>query len=84
MMDQGFSSGTGQISPRPHGNDGGEAVRCLACATPLKTGDRYYPDASGGFLHEKCCGPERESYTLNDEPLGPEDAIPEPYIWGAQ
>ncbi|MDP3853649.1 hypothetical protein [Phenylobacterium sp.] len=54
---------------------------CIACELPMKIGDPYYPDASGGFVHAACIGPERESYTLNDEPLGPDDPIPKPHIW---
>jgi len=55
--------------------------RCMACQRVLEPGDPVYDDASGGTLHAGCCGPERESYTLGGEPLGPDDAIPEPDIW---
>lgn len=69
-----------EIAPTEAGSD---AETCIACRKSLVTGDRYYPDASGGFIHDDCCGPERESYTNADgEPLGPDDPIPEPAIWG--
>lgn len=55
--------------------------RCMACDRVLVPGDPIYDDASGGTLHAGCCGPERESYTLGGDPLGPDDAIPEPDIW---
>lgn len=54
---------------------------CIACDKPIVVGDKYYPDADGGFLHAACTGPEREGYTLNGEPLKPGDPIPDPYIW---
>lgn len=54
---------------------------CIACNVALKEGDEYYPDESGGSLHAKCCGPERECYTLDGEPLKDGDPIPTPYIW---
>lgn len=57
---------------------------CIACDVAFKDGDRVLNDASGGALHAACCGPERESYTNgNGEPLGPDDPIPEGYIWKA-
>lgn len=56
-------------------------VECFVCAVPFKDGDPYYPDASGGSLHAACCGPERESYTIDDRPLRDGEAIPEPSIW---
>ena len=56
--------------------------RCIACAKPFVEGDRYYPDVGGGFLHEQCCGPERESYVGDDgEPLKDGAPIPEPLVW---
>jgi hypothetical protein len=54
---------------------------CIACDKLMTDGDAYYPDAGGGFIHASCCGPERESYTLNGEPLGPNDPIPAPAVW---
>ena len=61
---------------------GGEP--CIACAKTMVDGDRYYSDASGGFIHADCCGPERESYTGADgEPLKDGEPIPGPSIWGA-
>lgn len=59
-----------------------DATLCIACQGRLRVGDRYYADASGGFIHADCCGPERESYTgANGEPLGPDESIPAPSIW---
>lgn len=59
-----------------------ETEPCLACSIAFVPGDKYFPDVSGGFLHAGCCGPERESYVNADgEPLGPDDALPEPSIW---
>lgn len=54
---------------------------CMACGDLLMPGDPVYDDASSGILHAGCCGPERESYTFNGEPLGPDNPIPEPRIW---
>lgn len=57
-------------------------VACIACQEPMKSGQSYYSDVSGGVIHAECCGPERESYTKRDgEPLGPGDPIPAPSIW---
>lgn len=58
-----------------------EEEPCFVCRVPFKPGDRFYFDLSGGCLHAECCGPERESYHIDGEPLGPEDPIPEPEIW---
>lgn len=59
-----------------------DATLCIACQGRLRGGDRYYADASGGFIHADCCGPERESYTgAGGDPLGPDEPIPEPSIW---
>ena len=58
-----------------------DAERCIACGKPFKVGDKYLPDESGGFVHFEALGPERESFTLNGEPLGPDDPIPTPLIW---
>jgi hypothetical protein len=58
-----------------------DQAHCIACDEPMKPGDLYYPDESGGEIHAACVGPEREAFTLNGEPLGPNDPIPEPYIW---
>lgn len=59
--------------------------RCIACAEVFVAGEGFLPEASGGFIHSDCCGPERESYYIDHgdgpEPLGPEDAIPSPLIW---
>jgi len=58
-----------------------ETSRCIACDQPMLDGQLYYPDASGGELHAECCGPEREAYTINGEPLKDSDPIPEPNVW---
>lgn len=55
--------------------------RCIACQKPFVTGDRYYPDASGENIHAACCGPERDGYTLDGEPLPEGEPIPSPQIW---
>ena len=57
---------------------------CIACDEVIKEGDEYLPDINGGFIHYRCCGPDRESYVKDlDEgtPLGPGDPIPPPRIW---
>lgn len=58
-----------------------DVTRCIACDKPMVAGDKYFPDASGGFIHAACLGPERECYTRDDEPLKDDDPIPEPYTW---
>ena len=56
--------------------------KCIACDITFKPGDKYYPDANGGFLHAACAGPEREGYTRADgEPLKDGEPIPEPSTW---
>lgn len=46
--------------------------RCIACDEPLKVGDQYLSDISGGVIHFACCGPEPECFVDLDtgEPLG--------------
>lgn len=62
--------------------DDDDVETCIACEVAFKEGDRVLSDVSGGALHAACCGPERESYTNGDGgPLGPDDPIPEGYIW---
>lgn len=59
-----------------------DASHCIACDQVMQDGQAYYSDASGGFIHAACTGPEREGYTGPDgEPLGPNDPIPTPAIW---
>lgn len=68
---------------RPH-PDLDETERCIACDVPLQAGDEVYSDLSGGYIHAKCCGPERESYTGADgEPLKAGEPIPKPRKWAA-
>lgn len=56
--------------------------RCIACDERLKEGQEVFHDASGGFIHAACCGPERESYTGPDgEPLKDGEPIPTPWRW---
>lgn len=55
---------------------------CLACDKPFYADDMVLPDESGDYIHVACCGPEREGYTLNGEPLGPDDLIPTGFRWG--
>lgn len=58
----------------------GEA--CIACDVPFVEGVRVLPDASGGFIHVECCGPERESYTgFDGEPLKQGEPIPAGTPW---
>jgi len=58
-----------------------DAESCIACAEPLVDGDKVYPDTSGGFIHAACCGPGRESYVADGEPLKVGAPVPEPIIW---
>lgn len=55
---------------------------CIACDKPFADDDMVLSDESGGFIHTACCGPEREGYTLNGEPLKPGDPIPTGFRWG--
>jgi hypothetical protein len=58
----------------------GEA--CIACAVPFVGSDMVLPDASGGFVHVACCGPERESYVGGDgEPLAEGAPLPTGFRW---
>lgn len=58
---------------------------CLACDVPLQEGDEVLNDVSGGIIHARCCGPERESYVGEDgEPLKDGEPIPKPWKWSAQ
>lgn len=55
---------------------------CMACAVPLKDGDKVYNELDGGIIHADCCGPERENYYgENEQPLADGEPIPEPRIW---
>lgn len=54
---------------------------CIACDRPIKPGDRYYPDESGGFIHADCCGGDPQSYTRDGKPLQPCEVLPQPEIW---
>lgn len=55
---------------------------CMACTAVLVDGDDVYHELDGGYIHAKCCGPERDSYYGPDEtPLGPNDPIPKPFKW---
>lgn len=55
---------------------------CIACDVPLIDGELVYSDASGGFIHAACCGPEREGYTNADgEPLKDGEPTPAPWKW---
>lgn len=68
--------------PATRETEGAGTETCIACSIPFKDGDRVLNDTSGGALHAACCGPERESYTNADGgPLGPDDPIPEGYLW---
>lgn len=64
-------------------NECDDAESCIACAVVIVDDDMVLPDASGGWIHAACCGPERESYVDADgEPLGPDDPIPTGTRWG--
>jgi len=66
----------------PAGQSDDDAERCIACDKTLKAGERVLSDAEGGTIHTACCGPEREGYTKgNGEPLGPNDPIPQGYVY---
>lgn len=55
---------------------------CIACDVPFIEGVLVLPDASGGFIHVGCCGPDRESYTgFNGEPLKEGEPIPTGAPW---
>ncbi|MBB3997254.1 hypothetical protein [Aureimonas pseudogalii] len=58
-----------------------DTAYCIACDKPMQNGQLYYPDVSGGELHAECCGPERECYTLDGEPLPEGEPIPAPRVW---
>lgn len=58
--------------------------RCIACGGILLDDDMVFDDYDGGTLHERCCGPERESYVNLEtgEPLKDGEPIPKPYRYG--
>jgi hypothetical protein len=59
-----------------------EPERCIACDEALQHGEMVMDDASGGIIHARCCGPERESYTGPDgEPLKDGEPIPQGWPW---
>lgn len=55
---------------------------CIACDESFLPDDMVLPDESGGYIHVKCCGPERDGYTLNGEPLKESDPIPTGFRYG--
>lgn len=59
-----------------------DVERCLACDKPMRPGDRYLPDISGGVIHYDALGPEPETYVDLDTgaPLAQK---PEPLVWCA-
>lgn len=62
--------------------DNADVQCCMACAVPMKDGDKVYNELDGGIIHADCCGPERENYYGADEqPLEDGEPIPEPWIW---
>lgn len=74
LIEEAYASPVGLV------DDGTD--RCIACAAPLRTGERVLDDANGGVIHAACCGPERESYTGPDgEALGPNAPIPQGYAY---
>ena len=62
-------------------NKGGHVERCLACGGMFIDGDEVLNDASGDYIHAKCCGPERESYCdlETGKPLKPSEPLPVPF-----
>ena len=55
---------------------------CIACSAVLQQGDLVLFELDGGYIHAKCCGPERESYYGPDGgPIGPNDPLPTPFRW---
>lgn len=62
--------------------DDEDESRCIACDEPMKAGDFYHLDASGGEIHAACCGPEPEAYhDANGDPLKPGDPLPVALVW---
>jgi hypothetical protein len=57
--------------------------RCIACNGILLDDDLVYDDVSGGTLHQRCCGPERECYVNLEtgEPLQDGEPIPMPRVF---
>jgi hypothetical protein len=57
--------------------------RCISCGGVLLDEDDVYNDESGGCIHARCCGPERESYVHADgRPLQEGEPIPKPHKYG--
>ena len=51
----------------------GDEIRCISCEGPMKAGDAFYLDESGGFIHAVCTSPYG----------WPEGHTPEmPDVWG--
>jgi hypothetical protein len=63
-----------------------EMERCIACGGILLDDDLVFDDVSGGTLHQRCCGPERDSYVNLDtgEPLNDGEPIPAPRRYRAE
>jgi hypothetical protein len=61
-----------------------ELERCIACGGVLLDDDMVYNDESGGTIHARCCGPERESYCNPEtgDPLKDDEPIPPSYRYG--
>lgn len=62
-----------------------DAIKCLICNRYIRDGDPCITDIDLGPVHAACCGPEREAYVNLETglPIGPEEPIPTPWIWGA-
>lgn len=55
--------------------------KCLACAEPIKVGDKYQPDVSGDLLHDECTATDSFVDLESGEPTGRREP---PIIWTQQ
>lgn len=53
---------------------------CISCRRILVEGDAVFPDYSGGFIHEACCGNPENFVDSEGEPLAEGDK-PVGVIW---
>lgn len=54
--------------------------KCFVCLEAFFDGDPvYYSD--DGYMHETCCGPDRDSFYNDDGELKEGDPVPRPLIW---
>ncbi|WP_312139382.1 hypothetical protein [Brevundimonas sp.] len=55
--------------------------KCLACAEPIKVGDKYYNDVSGDLIHDKCTADDSFVDLETEAPL---TYRPTPHVWTQQ